>query len=234
MWSRVCWLAWTLSLAGPWPPGRQRALKLGLLPAGPHRQSRRPAQSAARRRRSRSRAKTTLERKTSRFQWPRKRPSGTCRNAQAHPSCQSRFSRWKIRSRMWFTVSWKRRSRCIGRAGRSAGSISNSCRMVPGHAHDVNPIAEKHRFLDGMGDEKTPSPALLATATRGGLHVHAGLRIQGHKGLVHEDDPRPQDQRSAIATRCLMPPESSCGYLSASVFTLRPTWPSHSRPNSSR
>ncbi len=38
----------------------------------------------------------------------------------------------------------------------------------------------------------------------------------------------------AIATRCRMPPESSCGYFSASLSTFKPTRWIHWRPSSSR
>ena len=69
--------------------------------------------------------------------------------------------------------------------------------MVPGaQAHHVDAIAQVNGLFDRMGHEEDGRLGGPPQRRDQVLHVPAGLRIEGPERLVHEDDPRAEDERA--------------------------------------
>ena len=100
-------------------------------------------------------------------------------------------------SRISNTRSTNAGSRCISFGGRSGGGTAISRRIVPGRRREhVDAVAEIDRLLDRVGDEEHRRLRLPPQLDQQLLHVQARRRIERAERLVHQDDPRRQDQRA--------------------------------------
>ena len=98
---------------------------------------------------------------------------------------------------------------------RGRGSLYFHIGLQPAgeRRHGDDAVRQQHGFLDAVRDEEDRLTGFHPHPRDFLLQACAGLRIEGGKRFIHQKDFRVVDQHGAIAARCCIPPDSSCGYL---------------------
>jgi hypothetical protein len=94
--------------------------------------------------------------------------------------------------------------------------------------HD-NPVSERHRLIDVMGDEHRRLPELGEYAEEEVTDPDPGLRIQGAEGLVHQENGRLISERSRQPLRPRMTRNSPGWTVNETSFTASVSPPACSR-----
>ena len=118
------------------------------------------------------------------------------RFAQSSPA-RVEASSLSMMSRMSKQRSTNSGSRCISFGGRCGAGTRHLPEDRPGRGgEDVDAVAEIHGLLDGVRDEEDRRLRLTPEIHEQRLHVQACRRIERAERLVHQDDPRRQNQRA--------------------------------------
>ena len=77
-----------------------------------------------------------------------------------------------------------------------------------------DPVAERHCLGDRVGDEQRGHAASFDQLVQQHAHLGPGDLVERRERLVHHHQRSAEREARTSATRCCMPPDSSCGWAS--------------------